>query len=872
MSPKTARALYGILGQIAGLLNGTIATALKMISNLFLGGFQMAIKFNDTAMAFSRQAGITAKQAQAYTEVLATRAKDLGAKYGIAAEEVAKLDQNLTRASGRVLMLGKAEADRQIQINRTVGEDTSNQFAQTIMRTMGGQLSTVQGAVSKAYATAAKKGLDAAGMAAKVGQNLSMANRLTFKNGIDGLTKMVALSEKFGFNMQTLESAANSFMTIQDAIESSAKLSMLGGAAGAFGGNPLDMSYEANYDPEAFGERMTKMLGGYAKFDEKTGMSTMNALSRDFVKGIADAMHISLDEASSIAKKQAEITYKNNKFGTTLDNFSRDENGRIDENKRDFLLNKSQIENGVMKMFSSKTGKMEEMSYFESGEGADELADMMKYNNMSDSEIRAEQSQTLLSIRDIITGFTTSINGTIANEITPFIPQINDFLGDIYKMVLPHVGEIAEKFKNLMAWVLGHMPEIESFIKTGIKAIAKVANFITSDWIKLLGAMFFIPLLNIGRGIYNLFGSVLKFFGIGKGKNTANPAKKGKGKNGKSKSTSKGSWKQIKDWMNKSKTKTKGGWWSKGKGALGALTRHSRLASGLSKGLGWAGTALAVGEGAYAVYKGSKDKKKIDEDATKTAQQKEREKQHINHETSKSVGGATGALAGGLAGAKVGAIAGALAGPVGAAIGGLVGGAIGGIGGYIGGEWLGGKAIKDSEPHALGGYVGGRDYSGDKIVTRLNSGEAVVPVNNQWDFMSSVKDLKGAIGMTNYTATNNGVVPDNRRGLTSVVAKPVGGKEYIYTPSNSQTSNTNSEVKVNDFNVNISGTIRLDGGNNSQNIDVRSLLNDVSFVSALKDIIKESMASDINGGRVMHDVSYLRGMPSQSTTLGRMPS
>ena len=186
MSPKTARALYGILGQIAGLLNGTIATALKMISNLFLGGFQMAIKFNDTAMAFSRQAGITAKQAQAYTEVLATRAKDLGAKYGIAAEEVAKLDQNLTRASGRVLMLGKAEADRQIQINRTVGEETSNQFTQTIMRTMGGQLSTVQGAVSKAYATAAKKGRDAAGMAAKVGQNLSMANRLTFKNGIDG--------------------------------------------------------------------------------------------------------------------------------------------------------------------------------------------------------------------------------------------------------------------------------------------------------------------------------------------------------------------------------------------------------------------------------------------------------------------------------------------------------------------------------------------------------------------------------------------------------------------------------------------------------------------------------------------------------------
>lgn len=863
MSPKTARALYGILGQIAGLLNGTIATALKMITNLFLGGFQMAIKFNDTAMAFSRQAGITAKQAQAYTEVLATRAKDLGAKYGIAAEEVAKLDQNLTRASGRVLMLGQAEAERQIQINRTVGEDTSNQFAQTIMRTMGGQLSTVQGAVSKAYATAAKKGLDAAGMAAKVGQNLSMANRLTFKNGIDGLTKMVALSEKFGFNMQTLESAANSFMTIQDAIESSAKLSMLGGAAGAFGGNPLDMSYEANYDPEAFGERMTKMLGGYAKFDEKTGMSTMNALSRDFVKGIADAMHISLDEASSIAKKQAEITYKNNKFGTTLDNFSRDENGRIDENKRDFLLNKSQIENGVMKMFSSKTGKMEEMSYFESGEGADELADMMKYNNMSDSEIMAEQSQTLLSIREIITGFMTSINGTIAKEITPFIPQIKDFLGDIYKMVLPHVGKIAENIKGALAWVLSHGPEIKKGLDLVITAVGKVATFITKHWALLIGAAFLTPILGgFASVVAAIIGSNIK-------NNAANPAKKGTKKNR--------TWKQAKNDAKLSMRNKKG--LSKGISGAKTLFRNSRGVRNTVRGIGGIGTILTALEVGSTIMDYSSKKSAVEENKNKSEAQKKAEVEKLQKGRNNDLASTGGAVAGGSLGAWIGgAIGTALAPGIGTAIGAAAGGALAG--------WLGSKgaraasesiqgskeSLSTAEPHALGGYVGGRDYSGDKIVTKLNSGEAVVPVNSQWDFMSSVKDLKGAIGMTNYTATNNGVVPDNRRGLTSVVAKPVGGKEYIYTPSNSQTSNTNSEVKVNDFNVNISGTIRLDGGNNSQNIDVRSLLNDVSFVSALKDIIKESMASDINGGRVMHDVSYLRGMPSQSTTLGRMPS
>jgi hypothetical protein len=333
-----SKGTIGLLGEIVSLLHGAVASGLRLVNNLVSNGFKMAFQFNDSAMAFSRQAGLTAKQAQAYTEVLTTRAKELGEKYGIAAEEVTKLERNLAKATGRVIMLSNAQADMQVAINRTVGEQTADEFSQIMIRTMGAGITTVQGAVSKAYATAAKKGLDAAGMAAKVAQNLSMANRLTFRNGVDGLTKMVALSEKFGINVQTIESAANSFMDLQDSIENSAKLTMLGGAIGGLGGNPLDMTYEANADPEAFAERLTKMAGGYAQFDAKTGMAKLNYMSRDMLKGMADAMHVSLDEMVAMAKKQAELTYKNNRFGADLDRLTGG-----DEKKKDFFLNRAQF-------------------------------------------------------------------------------------------------------------------------------------------------------------------------------------------------------------------------------------------------------------------------------------------------------------------------------------------------------------------------------------------------------------------------------------------------------------------------------------------------------------------------------------------------
>jgi len=812
----------GVLGQIASLLNGTISSSLRLVSNLLFGGFKMVLQFNDAAMAFSRQAGLTAKQAQAYTEVLATRAKDLGAKYGIAAEEVAKLEQNLSRATGRVLMLSSAQADMQVALNRTAGEGAVNDFTQTIMRTMGGQVSTVQGAVSKAYATAAKKGLDAAGMAAKVGQNLSMANRLTFKNGVDGITKMVALSEKFGFNMQSLESAANSFMDIQDAIESSAKLSMLGGAAGAMGGNPLDMSYEANYDPEAFGERMTKILGGYAQFDEKTGMAKMNAMSRDFVKGIADAMHISLDEATAIAKKNAEVTYKNNKFGADLDRLSGG-----DANKRDFLLNKTQINNGQMEMYSAKTGKYENMvDYFEKGAGKDEFAEMMKFSGMSDEEIVREQAQAVLSINEKIQGWITTIQGIMAEKISPYLPKIQEFLGELYKMILPHIGEIAENVKNLIQTALQNMPAILEKVKYVVDAFGKFATFITSSWTKLLGAAFFLPIINV---ITNLFGGISKLFGKGK---TATPARSKGGRPNKNYS-----WKQAKNYAKNAYRMSKGGVKGLWNGAK-ALWRNSGLVRGVAKGAnvaGWLGLAADYGSDYLA------DKGVIEKGGT-------------SHTVAKVAGQAAeyGAL-----GASIGTFIG---GPVGAAVGGALGAIGGGIAGYFDAQAQKEEAEKNKiagstpaqpaqpatppEKHATGvasGAVGGKETPvTDKIRALLSESEMVF---NEKDMVKAINRME---------------------------AKPVGGKEYIYIPQNTSTSTVgDNKITINDINVRVEGTIRLDAGNAQKDIDINKLLDNHAFVTMLAEKINNTINSNMNL-KEMRDTAYLTGRGISSSTVGRM--
>jgi hypothetical protein len=154
-----------------------------------------------------------------------------------------------------------------------------------------------------------------------------------------------------------------------------------------------------------------------------------------------------------------------------------------------------------------------------------------------------------------------------------------------------------------------------------------------------------------------------------------------------------------------------------------------------------------------------------------------------------------------------------------------------------------------------------------------NSGEAVVtPQQFNKLFGMAETILATAPKQNEYTSILN-----NKSNVTTIIpqetpirTKPVGEKEYIYTPKNNETSNVNGKaVTVKDFNININGTLKLDGGNSSKNLDIRELLNDRNFVNALKDVVKTAINNDVNGGRHMNDLAVMSGLPAQTAIYGR---
>jgi hypothetical protein len=297
-----------------------------------------------------------------------------------------------------------------------------------------------------------------------------------------------------------------------------------------------------------------------------------------------------------------------------------------------------------------------------------------------------------------------------------------------------------------------------------------------------------------------------------------------------------------------------------------------------------------------------------------------------------AIGGAAGGILGGaLAGAATGAAAGTVVPGIGNAVGLVAGLVVGGIGAWLGSK--GGEKVAEAvsssvdesdvkkmlktENHAIGGIVGGNSYSGDRILTGLNSGEMVLNKDQQaqlFKFVQNASSILTKIGSSNgvtyysasnrnsnlfntYNASSVSSLSDNRsirekhlalhnnssNALSNILSTifnsnsnvvstalntdngiktiPFGENSFRKIPRDISNDNGNkvTEITVKDININVDGTIKLDGGSSSKDIDINKLLSDHAFIASLKEIITNSINTGINSGRYMNDNSTLRG-------------
>lgn len=448
MSPEVAKIVAQIAQslekKIAGIMVNVVSLPFQMAASALKNAWSNVKGFNDMAVSTSRELGMGWRESIGYTQILIERAKALSVEYGVTAEQIAKIESNLASATGRAIILSHRDAEKFVAISKLIGEQAAGEYGSAFIRNLGGSVSSAIQASTKAYAKATQHGLSAAKFSAEVAKNLGLANKISFSQGVDGITRMTAMSEKLGINLSSIEGVVGHFSDFQDAISNSAKLQGLGGMAGIMGANPLTMMYESLNDVESLTERVAMMTKGLATFNEKTGMADLRGMNLEMTKYIADALGMSREEVATMARNQEKERY----FEAHAANALAKAGGN--QAMRDWLINKGQynVESRKLELMTGLNGAPEDVESMT----PERLEELWRESQMSSEEVVRQSAREVVSISERIAGIQTVLGAMLAEKVLPILGVVQQFLMEEGVTIAEVVGRSMLMLINPSFW------------------------------------------------------------------------------------------------------------------------------------------------------------------------------------------------------------------------------------------------------------------------------------------------------------------------------------------------------------------------------------------------------------------------------------
>lgn len=188
------------------------------------------------------------------------------------AEDMLKMQSQYIDASGRNGTMTQNDFVKTFQLGQVIGDDN---LAATLLGDMdyfNKSIATGTDLIYEMFQQANKAGVSNRKFAKDLQQNLQLAQKYTFKGGVEAMMKMSIWAQKTRFNMQSLEGMVDKIQNggLEGVITQGAKLQVLGGNM-AMGADPLAMMYESWADPETLAKRFTDMTKGIGYFNPTTG-------------------------------------------------------------------------------------------------------------------------------------------------------------------------------------------------------------------------------------------------------------------------------------------------------------------------------------------------------------------------------------------------------------------------------------------------------------------------------------------------------------------------------------------------------------------------------------------------------------------------
>lgn len=327
-----------------------------------------------------------------------------GAKYNVSADELIGLQETYSNTIGRNIQISTSDQENMAAMFRVMGEGGGDFAAK--LENFGLSYTDAANKAGKMFKEAGKYGISFDKYSKNVANNIKLAQNYTFKNGIKGLESMAKKATAMKLDMQQVASFADKVSTVEGAINTGAQLQVLGGSFAQFS-DPMGMMNEALTDMEGLQDRFEKMIGGLGNFDAQKGEIAISAFDKQRIKVAAEAMGMSYDQVMETTMAKGRQKFIGGQIA----------NKGYTEDEQELLKNIATVQNGKATVsYVDSSGKKQEVNLAEKSLSKTEL-EMIKQQTQSESDDIKDIATTLRGWDDVMQGTKKQYENTKAAAI-----------------------------------------------------------------------------------------------------------------------------------------------------------------------------------------------------------------------------------------------------------------------------------------------------------------------------------------------------------------------------------------------------------------------------------------------------------------------
>lgn len=376
-------------------------------------------KADDAASKFTKTLGGTkAAMDRIRKDTLDSVATGIGVKFNMSTEELLKAQQDYLKGIGRNISIDDSARESMAAIARIsadAGVDGLGMAAQ--FENFGISMEKTGDHMGKMFAQASKEGLSFQKYSDNVAKNIKIAQNYSFKDGIKGLESMAKKATAIKMDMQQIANFADKVSTVEGAIETSAKLQVLGGPFAALA-NPMEMLNEGLNDMEGLGDRVSKMLGSFGHLDKKTGEVTVSSFDKRRLRAYAEATGQDYNSVMEQVHAQAKRGEIEKQIGSSA------VASKFDKDMKELIMNTGVIKDG--KVGVNVNGKFKTLDEIKESD-----RETLKQQTQTESEDIKQIAMDLRSLVDLRSGAAKQ-KDAIQAEITSPLSRISKGL---YKLL-----------------------------------------------------------------------------------------------------------------------------------------------------------------------------------------------------------------------------------------------------------------------------------------------------------------------------------------------------------------------------------------------------------------------------------------------------